>query len=202
MSKLNFASPAYVLVILSLREDCENTSFCYRRFDINVWFLEKIGYLSEALSLKENSDRIIESVTVNQPSSTLIVAILVIAVLTGFAEEFFFRGFIYHHMSVHGASKWLAVIVSAIFFAVLHFNYVQLLPLLCFGIALALIYEFSGSIYIGVTLHALNNALSLIWLHTDSFPGFMEHTHVVYTLVGVSLLIALLWLKRTQLPLK
>ena len=40
MSKLNFASPAYVLVILSLREDCEHTNSCHRRFDANVWFLD------------------------------------------------------------------------------------------------------------------------------------------------------------------
>ncbi|MDX1445955.1 MAG: CPBP family intramembrane glutamic endopeptidase [Lishizhenia sp.] len=170
--------------------------------EINTWVLEKLNMLEGAMQVKSQSDSLIENLVSGQETSVFISTLIVIGIITGFAEEFFFRGFVYDHLAVNSGNKWLAIVVSASFFAVLHFNYVQILPLLSFGVALALIYEFSGSIYLGAALHALNNVLNLYWLYTEDYPSFMEDHNWIVTSVGLGALLVLLFLKRTELSLK
>src|SRR5690554_8079920 len=75
-----------------------------------------------------------------------------------------------------------SILISAVVFAVLHFNYIQIIPLLVFGVALGLMYYVSGSIIPGIVVHALNNILNVYWLSEDTFPTWMMEIDLKITI--------------------
>ncbi len=92
----------------------------------------------------------------------LLLALLVTAVAAPICEEVFFRGMVYRFLRAR-APLWAAAPLSALLFALAHVSPVStpaVLPVFLFmGIALALIYEWTGSLANSILLHSLNNAV-------------------------------------------
>jgi membrane protease YdiL (CAAX protease family) len=92
---------------------------------------------------------------------------VLLAVVTGlfvvgvapFVEEFFFRGFLYQALR----NSWgplLGALVSAFLFSLIHFAPDKFVPLFILGVALAMLFEKTGSIWPCIMLHAINNSLA------------------------------------------
>jgi membrane protease YdiL (CAAX protease family) len=81
-----------------------------------------------------------------------------------FAEELFFRGVLYTWFRGHW-SIWPSVILSALVFGVAHLDIAVGLTAFILGLILALVYEYSQSLWTSVLIHALNNSLRLILLY-------------------------------------
>ena len=96
---------------------------------------------------------------------SLPAKILLIVVGASIAEEVCFRGFLFGGLRT-GMGATAAAIVSAVIWGALHaVTGITAVPVLIFfGIALALLYEKTGSIVPGIILHAINNALALLTL--------------------------------------
>lgn len=95
------------------------------------------------------------------------IMIIVLAVtLAPIAEEFFFRFFFYGVVKRYfGRSVGLAA--SALLFAAVHAHLPSFAPLFVLGACFTIAYEWSGSILVSMTMHALFNALTLTAL---AFP--------------------------------
>ena len=99
-------------------------------------------------------------------SSTLekrIIIIVLAVSLAPLAEEFIFRFFIYGVMKRY-LGKVVAVVASALLFAAVHGHLPSFAPLFVLGSCLAVAYEWSGSILVPMTMHALFNAVTLTTL--------------------------------------
>jgi uncharacterized protein len=92
---------------------------------------------------------------------------VLLAVVTGvfvvciapFVEEFFFRGFLYQALR----NSWgptLGALASAFLFAAIHFDPDKFVPLFILGVALAMLFQKTGSIWPCIMLHAINNSLA------------------------------------------
>lgn len=81
--------------------------------------------------------------------------------------------------------------VSGLVFALLHFNYIQFLPLFVFGVVLAMIYTLIGKLWLAIFLHSANNFLQLIWLRIDYSPSWMEDISYEITIPSILLLTGL-----------
>jgi membrane protease YdiL (CAAX protease family) len=106
-------------------------------------------------------------------SSTLEqrVLIIVLAVsLAPLAEEFIFRFFIYGVVKRY-FGKLAGVLVSALLFAAVHAHLPSFAPLFVLGSCFAIAYEWSGSILVPMTMHALFNAITLTAL---AFPELIQ----------------------------
>jgi membrane protease YdiL (CAAX protease family) len=80
------------------------------------------------------------------------------------AEEIFFRGVLYRWMR----DKWgvaVGALVSGIVFGAAHLEPATAVPAMILGIALALIFEKSGSLWPGIIIHILNNATAVVLLY-------------------------------------
>lgn len=92
----------------------------------------------------------------------LVLAAVLIAPVV---EEIFFRGMIFRSLR-NGVGVVAAAVISGLFFGMLHWDFatverlLQVLPLVAFGIALALLYAWSGSLWGPIVLHGTNNALA------------------------------------------
>jgi membrane protease YdiL (CAAX protease family) len=99
-------------------------------------------------------------------SSTLEKRILIIVLavsLAPLAEEFIFRFFIYGVMKRY-LGRVVAVVASALLFAAVHAHLPSFAPLFVLGTCFAVAYEWSGSILVPMTMHALFNAVTLTTL--------------------------------------
>jgi membrane protease YdiL (CAAX protease family) len=163
--------------------------------EINRWITEALGMLESLESQKVLSDSQMKNLLGSTDQTSFFVGILIIGILTGIAEEIAFRRLLFAHMLSFTHQLWLSIVGSAFIFAILHFNYLQFIPLMTFGIALAMIYYYSGSIWIGAGLHALNNIINLWWLSTDNFPTWMEQVDVKTIIPSTLLLTGLLYYK-------
>ena len=90
--------------------------------------------------------------------SDLFLQILLVAVLPGFFEEFSHRGLLF---AGYKESGWKFVLISALFFSLMHQNIRQTGYTFVDGIAMALAMYYTGSIWPGMFMHFLNNFWSV-----------------------------------------
>jgi membrane protease YdiL (CAAX protease family) len=97
-------------------------------------------------------------------SAPVAVAVALAGILVApFVEEIFFRGFVFQGLrQTYGWNK--AALVSSALFGALHMQLVALVPTFLLGYALAIIFNRSNSIWPGIILHALVNALAIVVL--------------------------------------
>jgi membrane protease YdiL (CAAX protease family) len=99
------------------------------------------------------------------------VIIIVLAVsLAPIAEEFIFRFFLYG-VAKRYFGRVIAVVGSALLFAAVHGHLPSFAPLFVLGSCFAIAYEWSGSILVPMTMHALFNAITLTAL---AFPELVQ----------------------------
>jgi len=98
---------------------------------------------------------------------------LVGAVFAPVVEEIFFRGFLFQ--GFRQKYGWVnATLLSSAVFAVAHLDPVALIPTFILGTVLAYVYHRSNSIWPGVILHFLVNALGLCSAYALSqYPGLI-----------------------------
>ena len=90
-----------------------------------------------------------------------ILKFFLLAIVPGFCEEIFFRGFCQNSFE----AKWgknIAIIVTAVLFAVLHGNPWYIHLYLVLGFFLSWVYALSRTLWIPITCHILNNAWTFI----------------------------------------
>jgi len=163
---------------------------------LNESITQYLGVYEVLLQEKQFGDEQMTKLIGSKSSlSAYVMGIVLIGLITGVAEELAFRRFLFRHMLVHSNKFWLSVVGSSFAFALLHFNYIQFIPLMAFGIALALMYHASGSIWPGIVVHSLNNILNVYWLRNESFPQWMESVEPEITIPSTLLLMGLIWVK-------
>ena len=92
----------------------------------------------------------------------LFAAAFLVTVIAPFAEELFFRGFVFTSLRRWGL--WPAALVTGAIFGAIHLGSAPdalYLPILAiFGVVLCLLYWKTGSLYPCIALHAINNCIA------------------------------------------
>ena len=122
--------------------------------------------------------------------STIWIELLGSALVTPVLEEILHRGVVFGRLR-RRMDMWPAVILSALVFAVLHFNIVQFIYAFLLGMVFALFVEKTGLLYPAILAHIVANAIAVIRTET----GFLQETvdgsavawifSVVHCIVGV-----------------
>jgi hypothetical protein len=116
-----------------------------------------------ALVVQPDQEDIAGELGVDDPN--LIVAasaVVLIALVAPFAEELFFRGMVFAGLRSR-LSLWPAALVSGIVFGLPHVitGPVASITLAGLGVALAWLYERTGSLWPCILIHVINNSLAL-----------------------------------------
>ena len=109
--------------------------------------------------------------------SPVVIMLLVTAVMPAIGEEILFRGLVFGSLRYRHGVK-IAIAVSAIVFGMFHMSLVKLIPTALLGACFAYIVVKSGSIYVSMFLHFLNNAVSMLVL---KYPDRIEKILPVLT---------------------
>lgn len=112
-----------------------------------IFPVSEMNYQETVVSLKEN----------------LITSIIQVCIISPIAEELLMRGFALELLKKR-YGIWIALIVSTLLFALLHFNMVQTLSALIPGFILGLLYLKTKSLASTILAHGLYNLASLMVL--------------------------------------
>ena len=105
--------------------------------------------------------KLLEDVLRNLTGWQIALAVLVLGVLPGFAEEWLFRGYMQTRLK-QAWGRWPAIVVTAILFGIMHMDLFQSPFAMFFGIYLGYVAEKSGSIRPTMLCHMVNNTFQVL----------------------------------------
>lgn len=112
---------------------------------------------------EEQAARITESFLVMNSTSDLIYNLFIIALLPALGEEFLFRGVLQRlFKELTGNVHW-AILITAALFSAVHMQFYGFLPRMFLGILFGYLLIWSGSIWVPVIAHLINNATAVIF---------------------------------------
>lgn len=111
-------------------------------------------------SFEDAANDTVNSIVGAHTVGNLIVSIIIIGIITGIAEETFFRGGLQRVLYRPG-HRQVAVWIAALVFSFMHFQFYGFVPRLLLGALFGYVFLWSGSLWTGIILHALNNTLTL-----------------------------------------
>jgi membrane protease YdiL (CAAX protease family) len=112
-------------------------------------------------------DELPDDLGVHESALLATLAGIFVIGIAPFAEEFFFRGFIFQALR-RSWGVWLAAPASGLIFGAVHFDLDKLVPLAILGTALAWVFHRTRSLIPCILLHAFNNAVAFVVLLTDA----------------------------------
>ncbi len=92
-------------------------------------------------------------------TGTAVYAVISVAILPAITEEFLFRGIVVTEYERNGVA--LAVILSSLTFALIHFDLVRIPVYFFNGVILALVLYATRSLFASMIVHAANNVLAM-----------------------------------------
>ena len=104
-----------------------------------------------------------------QPDSTLgfILLFLAIVIIAPIGEEVLFRGFFQQFLEKHWKDITKAVLITSLFFAVIHMNTYWLIQIYILGVFLGYLSWKTNSIIPSIILHSINNGTAMILSFTN-----------------------------------
>ncbi len=90
-----------------------------------------------------------------------LLAIIVVAILPALGEELVFRGLLQNQLKTLTGNAHIAIWIAAILFSAIHVQFFGFIPRLLLGALFGYLYYWSGSLWMPVIAHFVNNGLTL-----------------------------------------
>ena len=113
-------------------------------------------------SLEDQAAAVTNSLLDNNSVMGLVVTLLTVGVLTGFGEELLFRGTLQRLLQSKPMGIHAAIWISAFMFSFIHMQFYGFVPRLLLGAFFGYAFYWSGSLWLAVFFHALNNSTVVI----------------------------------------
>ena len=124
---------------------------------------------------------------------------LVVAIFAPIFEEWLCRGMVLRGLLTKMKPGW-AIVISALFFAVIHANPWQALNAFLIGLMMGYVYYKTGSLILTMVIHFVNNGTSVILSNIESLKDYDymidmmdKSTYYLVVTVSVIILAACLW---------
>ena len=132
---------------------------------------------------------------------------LLVAIFAPIFEEWLCRGMVLRGLLTKMKPGW-AIVISALFFAVIHMNPWQALNAFIIGVVMGYVYYKTGSLWLTMLIHFVNNGFAVICTHIPSLSEYDfwiemmgRPTYVVVYIAGLAaLVLCIMAFKR--IPLK
>jgi len=136
-----------------------------------LFFAFWLGELNERIQLphwmkmmEENTSKQMTEFLKAKSWGDVFINIVVIALIPAICEEIFFRGALQRVMIHVTKSPWAGIIISAFLFSALHMQFEGFIPRMFLGLVLGALYWYSGSLWVCILAHFVNNALQVVWV--------------------------------------
>ncbi|MBK8658787.1 MAG: CPBP family intramembrane metalloprotease [Bacteroidetes bacterium] len=180
------------------------------------FFVESLVKLNEllpapeaVLQMEKRIDAMLEAATSFTTLPQFLIAAVVMAVVPAIAEELFFRGLLMGDMLRSGMKPVSSILISGVIFSLVHFEFHNFLAIGVLGIFLGYLYYISGSLWLCVAAHFINNFFAVLARYLVNLgvigPELAEgETPVWLSVAGGLVFLALVYLirsfKKPELP--
>jgi membrane protease YdiL (CAAX protease family) len=175
---------------------------------INSLF-QQINLGSNVKDIQEKHDSMVKAFLNMQTTGDFIKAFAIMAILPAISEEMVFRGILMRLVHRRSHRIGIAIAVSSLIFAIVHYDPAGLVAIFCAAILLGGIYYLTGSLWLSILAHLLNNGLQIILIYiggqNKALKAFIDGDNLPWQMIiGGAILFAssfyLLWKNRTPLP--
>jgi membrane protease YdiL (CAAX protease family) len=122
------------------------------------------GFQSWAMAKELEMEKITGFLVNFSNAKEMITGILVISVVAGMTEEFFFRKMIQPRMILLSGNPHLGIWITAFIFSAIHVQLYGLIPRMALGALFGYYFYWTGNIALPMLAHALNNGITLLGL--------------------------------------
>jgi membrane protease YdiL (CAAX protease family) len=137
----------------------------------------------------------------------LLVNILVVAVIPAIGEELLFRGVLQKIFIRWTKNTFIGVVITSIAFAMLHLQFLSVLPRFILSMVLGYMFVWTKSLWIPIIAHFVNNALAVIYyyaIYNGKIGDGIEHigqpdNAPVYALLSMVIVIILMFVIRRMM---
>ena len=105
------------------------------------------------------------------------------AILPAVFEEILFRGVIFNSFNKK-YNSFIAIFVSALIFGIYHMNWLQGIFAFIIGLMLGYVYLKSGSLWVPIILHFINNLIAVLVSHFDALNFTISTLCAIYLVIS------------------
>lgn len=219
---LQFALPAWVFAVI-LKQNPWSFYYLNKRSSIKLWLLiiaialsgvafnDLLASLNEQVPVsqeiyasfmqkeKHYIEQIMHMIDLTSPVG-LLLSVTLIAVFPAVFEELLFRGALQPILVRWTKSVFWGIFITSLFFALMHFSFLGLLPRLFLGMALGYVFYFSKNLWLSIVFHFVNNAVAIFSFYSLyrsgelNFETATQHMPLMYQVAGSTLFVALVYL--------
>lgn len=160
-----------------------------------------LGFCSEAItSILPEMPEWLEDMLSSMTQGTVWINFICVCIFAPIFEEWLCRGMVMRGLLHNGSKPVWAIVISAIFFAVIHANPWQAVPALMLGAFFGLVYYKTGSLKLTMLMHFTNNTLALILGNIDATKDLEYWRDIIdgpeyWVYLGASILLVALIVK-------
>lgn len=135
-------------------------------WNANLQFPEYLqGFEQWARNAEDSAQELTMFLLNFQSPAYFVLAIVVVALLPALGEELVFRGLIQNQLRTLTGNAHLAIWLAAILFSAIHMQFFGFVPRLLLGALFGYLYYWSGSLWMPVVGHFVNNGLTLLLIY-------------------------------------
>lgn len=114
------------------------------------------------MMMEDNANAAVESLIGPHTVGNLIMSVLIVGIFAGLSEELLFRGGLQRLLVTGGMNHHVAIWITAFFFSLLHMQFFGFIPRMLLGAFFGYALLWTGSLWVPVILHALNNTIYVV----------------------------------------
>lgn len=173
-------------------------------FNENIQLPEFLaGFERWMRNMEDNAAGLIERFIQVESIWGLLFNLFMIAVIPAIGEELLFRGVIQKIFTTMTRNFHWGIWISAILFSALHMQFYGFLPRTVLGALFGYLLVYSGSIWLPIIAHFLNNTIGVLLLHAENngnsnmtaLNEYTESFSISWVVALVSLLVVVLLLR-------
>ena len=119
-------------------------------------------------SLQEQATIITEKMLNVNDISGLIINLIMIAGLAAFGEELLFRSILQSFLIKRTRNAHIGIFIASCIFSFIHFEFYGFAPRLVLGMLLGYMFYFSGTIWVPMIMHFVNNGTAVILYYLNN----------------------------------
>ena len=138
------------------------------------------GFCSDAItSLMPPMPEWLETILESMTNGNVFVNLLCVSIFAPLFEEWLCRGMVLRGLLNHGMKPGWSILVSAVFFAIIHANPWQAIPACILGSLFGYVYYKTGSLKLTMLMHCTNNTFAIICSNIKGFENMTTWTDVL-----------------------
>ena len=141
--------------------------FCMQ---LNLDFINSISdYIPKVIEsmkqMEEDAKLLTEALLKMDNIGDLLFNLFLIAIIPAIGEEMFFRGVIQKKLKNILRNPHIAILITSFIFSAIHMQFFGFLPRFFLGIILGYLFYYSGSLWMPIIAHCINNALAILLMY-------------------------------------